>query len=280
MNETFEKENIYSEEPEVFTPMKFLSGLACGSKKLLFVVIAYTVSLAASLAGSFGLKAGFVSAIAQFVELMGENLDAEAAEALAGVVSIAGALDSVFLGVAIVSLLPTVLTAVGALLIYLGAKNNAPSTLSKGTLLLHILFTFHTVVCALGIALTTLCVIGICAIEPKIAPVGIIIGIIILVPICISISYYGKFAKMFRDLGTSARTGINVLKVYSLVTVINWVSAIGGLISAVTSFSFSGIGNLLSSIALIIVTMAFSDYKDEFGEPTKENRKAAKEYLK
>ncbi len=283
MNEIFETKNIYSGDPEAFTPMKFLSGLACGSKKLLFVAIAYMVSLVASLIGFFGLKVGFSSTVAQFIELFSQNLDTEGAEALTNIEAIASALDAAFLGVAIIALLPAILTAAGSLLIYLGAKKDDPNMVYHGTLLLRILFTFNTVICSLGIALTVVFVIGACTNEPRFAVLAVIAGIFLLVPLCIASTYFGKFTKMFQDLGTSVRTDINVLKVYSFVTVINWISAICGILSAVTSLgttSLTGISSLFSAIALIIVTTMFSDYKDEFGEPTKENRKAAKEYLK
>lgn len=281
MNETLETKNIYSGDPEAFTPMKFLGGLACGSKKLLLVVIAYMVSLLSSLVGFFGLKVGFSSTVAQFIELFSENLNTEGAEALTNIEAIASALDAAFLGVALIALLPAILTAVGALLIYLGAKKYDPNMTYHGTLLLRILFTFNTVICALGIALMVLCIIGVFANEPQLGVFAVIAGIIILVPLGISITYFGNFTKMFQDLGTSVRTDINVLKVYSLVTVINWISAICGILSAVMSLgTLTGISSLFSAIALIIVTTMFSDYKDEFGEPTKENRKAAKEYLK
>jgi uncharacterized membrane protein len=85
---------------------------------------------------------------------------------------------------------------------------------------------------------------------------------------------------MFKNLGISLRTDINVLKVYSIVTVFNWIAAICNIISAVGSLgtNFLGsIGSLLTSIALIFVTAMFSEYKDEMGDPTKENIQAAKE---
>lgn len=280
MNETFETKNIYSGEPEAFTPMRFLAG---AGKKLLFVAIAYTVSLAASFIGFFGIKVGFSTAVAQFIELFSENLDAEAAEALANIGAAAGVFDAAFLGIAIVALLPAILTAVGALLIYFGVKKENPNMAYNGTLILRILFTFHTVMCALGIALTVICLAAASLAEAGFVVLAVIVGVIFLVPLSISVSYYSKLTKMFKNLGTSVRTDINVLKVYSLVTAVNWVAAICSIISAVTTLgtaSLTGISNLLSAIALIIVTMMFSDYKDEFGEPTKENVQAAKEYGK
>jgi hypothetical protein len=283
MNETFETKNIYLGAPEALTPLKFLNGVACKSKKLLFVVIAYMVSLASSFIGFFGIKVGFSSTVVQFIELFSQNLDAESAEALTNISAIASALDAAFLGIAVIVLLPAILTAVGALLIYLGAKKENPDMAYNGTLLLRILFTFHTVVCALGIAFTVIALLAATNDEPAIIVFAVIAGVILLVPLSIAASYYGKLTQMFRGLGKSVRTDINVLKVSSLVTVINWISAIIGIISAVTtigSTSLLGISNLLSAIALIIVTTIFSDYKNEFGNPTKENIKAAKEYVK
>jgi uncharacterized membrane protein len=96
----------------------------------------------------------------------------------------------------------------------------------------------------------------------------------------LSVFYYGKFAKMLKELGVTIRTNINTLKVSSYVTIINWIFAVCGIISAVSSLgsSFIGsLGELLSAVALMFVAMLFSDYKEEFGDPTSENIEAAKE---
>lgn len=281
MNETFETKNIYSGDPYAITPMKFIKKLILRNNKFLFVVAAYIISLATSAISIFSIKLGFGEIIAQFIELLGANVDTETAAILAEIQSAAGVIDSVFLGVALVGLLPSILVAVGCLLIYMGVKKDDSSMACNGTLIFRILYTYHTVVCSLGIAFVVICVLAICSEMAEMAALAIIIGILVLIPLIIANTYYSKFAKMFKNLGTGLRTDINVLKVYSIVTVINWVTAICGIISAASSLgtSFLGsIGNLLTSIALIFVTMMFSEYKDEMGDPTKENIKAAKEY--
>jgi hypothetical protein len=112
------------------------------------------------------------------------------------------------------------------------------------------------------------------------AALVILLSIFILVPLVLTITYYGKFEKMLKNLGLSARTGINTLKVSSYVTVITKIAAILGIISAVLSIGSSligSLGDLLSSVALLFVADLFVEYKDEMGTPTPEDIQAAKE---
>jgi hypothetical protein len=218
--------------------------------------------------------------LAYFIEIAGEGIDAETMAMLTDIQSVAGVIDSAILGAAIVALLPSILIAVGCLLLYMGVKKDNISMACNGTLIFRILYTYNTVVCSLGIALVVICVIVLCATVSEVAALAIILGIIALIPLILVNTYYSKFAKMFKNLGISLRTDINVLKVYSIVTVFNWIAAICNIISAVGSLgtNFLGsIGSLLTSIALIFVTAMFSEYKDEMGDPTKENIQAAKE---
>jgi len=281
MNETLETKNIYSGDSSAITPFKLIKRLILGSNKFLIVVIAYVAALVTNTVSAFSAKFLFGSVVEQITEMLSHTLEDAATEAITQIQAFASVFDSVFLGIVLIGMLPTVLMAVGCLLIYMGAKKDDPSAFCNGALLFRILFTYQNVVYSLGIALVVICVAAICVSVPEAAVIAIIVGIIILIPICIANSYYSKFAKMFKNLSTSVRTDINVFKVYSLVTVINWISAILGIISAVGSLgtNFMGsIGGLLTSVALIIVTTMFSEYKDEMGDPTKENIQAAKEY--
>lgn len=255
-------------ETSTLTPFKFLQNFACKSKNMLFVVIAYTVSLASGLLGFFSLKTGLLSTAAEITALLG----GEAADTLATISEAAQAIASAVTVIALAGLLPVLLKALGALLLYLGAKKGDASLACKGTLLLRILFTIHTVLCSLGIALTVICVIAVFVNAPKFAVLAVIIGVIAIIPLSIANTYYGKFTKMFSQLGTSLCTGINVLRVSELVTVINWIFAVCGIISAVTSLGsnlFGSASSFLSAGALIIVTTAFLEYKKTFGAPAK-----------
>ena len=279
MNETFETKNVYSGDPYALTPMKLLKKLVLGNNKFLFAVIAYITSLVTSAIGIFSIRLGFGEIIAELVNLLGEGLDTETLAILNEIQSVAGVIDSVFLGIALVGLLPSILVAAGCLLIYMGAKKNDISMVCNGSLLFRILFTYNTVVSALGIACVVIIAMVICINMAEAAAVAIILAVIVLIPMIVATSYYSKFANMFANLSTSLRTDINVLKVYSLVTVINWIFAIFGIVSAVSSLGtgfLGSIGNLLTSIAFIFITMMFSEYKEEMGDPTKENIKAAK----
>lgn len=272
MNEPLETKNIYESEPAGLTPWILIRKLLLNNK-FLCVVIAQAVALLTSVIGIFTLRISLSEIISEFIMLAGENLTEEAAATLAQIQSMAGVIDSIFIGAMIIGLLPTIIVAVGCLLLYMGAKKDDPSTACNGALLFRILFTYHTVVCSLGIAFVVLCVVALCAQMAELAVLGVILGIVIIVPLIIANTYYSKFAKMFKNLGKAIRTDINVLKVYSLVTVINWISAICGLISAAGSFD---IGSILSSISLILITTMFNEYKDEMGDPTPENIEAAK----
>lgn len=259
-------------ETSTLTPFKFLQNFACKSKNMLFVVIAYTVSLTSGLLGFFSLKTGLLSTAAEITALLGELLGDEAADTLATISEAAQAIASAVTVIALAGLLPVLLKALGALLLYLGAKKGDASLACKGTLLLRILFTLHTVLCSLGIALTVICVIAVFVNAPKFVVLAVIIGVIAIIPLGIANTYYGKFTKMFSQLGTSLCTGINVLRVSELVTVINWIFAVCGIISAVTSLGsnlFGSASSFLSAGALIIVTTAFSEYKKMFGDPAK-----------
>jgi hypothetical protein len=270
MNETFEASAL-----QAATPMSFMKSTFTSGKKMLVIVIAYVASLVSSLIGVFtsGIKVSdFVDYITAVIEGSGMAIDSATQEALDQIMLAANTIDAIFLAIGLISLIPVALMAAGAYLIYSGALKEDASKASLGTLLFRILFTYQLVVYIIGMVLAVLCAFALSAVLEDFAALFILIGIIACVPLLLSAIYYGKFAKMFKNLGVSIRTGTNELKVSSYVNVINWIAAICGIISAVSSLgsNFLGaVGSALAAVALMFVAMLFSEYKEKFGDPVK-----------
>ncbi|MBQ8447341.1 MAG: hypothetical protein IJX27_00235 [Clostridia bacterium] len=278
MNETFETSAL-----EATTPVSFLKSTFTSGKKMLVIVIAFAVSLLSGLIGIFATRFNIMAYVSEFlgvIEETGVALDSSVLEAIDALVSVANVIDAIFICISVINLVPVALMAAGAFLIYYGVTKDDFAKATLGTLLFRILFIYQIVMNALGICATLLCAFILAAAVGELAVLVFIIAIIVCAPMVLSALYYGKFAKMLKELGVTIRTNINTLKVSSYVTVINWIFAVCGIISAVSSLGSSfigGLGELLSAVALMFVAMLFSDYKEEFGDPTSENIEAAKE---
>ncbi len=270
MNETFEASTL-----QATTPMSFLKSTFTSGKKMLVIVIAYVASLVSSLIGVFtsGIKiSDILDSFISIIEESGMPIDSATQDAIDELMLLAGSIDAVFIVIGIIGLIPVALMAAGAYLIYSGAIKEDASKTSLGTLLFRILFTYQLVVYILGMVLTALCTFALSDALEDFAALFFLIGIIVFVPLLLSALYYGKFAKMFKNLGVSLRTGTNALKVSSYVNTINWIAAICGIISAVSTLRsnfLGGVGSILSAVALMFVAMLFSEYKEKFGDPTK-----------
>jgi hypothetical protein len=278
MNETFETSQVQSK-----TPMSFMKRMFMSSKKMLIIVAAYVISLVSGLIGvlatNFKLM-DFVNEFLAMVEESGATIDTATQEAIDWLSSIANTVDTLFVVIGIAGLIPAALMAAGVLLIYFGVMKDDASKVSIGALLFRILFIYQIVLQSLAALLVLLCSAMLSIAFTDFAALVILLSIFILVPLVLTITYYGKFEKMLKNLGLSARTGINTLKVSSYVTVITKIAAILGIISAVLSIGSSligSLGDLLSSVALLFVADLFVEYKDEMGTPTPEDIQAAKE---
>jgi hypothetical protein len=278
MNETFETSQVQSK-----TPMSFMKRMFMSSKKMLIIVAAYVISLVSGLIGvlatNFKLM-DFVNEFLAMVEESGATIDTATQEAIDWLSSIANTVDTLFVVIGIAGLIPAALMAAGVLLIYFGVMKDDASKVSIGALLFRILFIYQIVLQSLAVLLVLLCSAMLSIAFTDFAALVILLSIFILVPLVLTITYYGKFEKMLKNLGLSARTGINTLKVSSYVTVITKIAAILGIISAVLSIGSSligSLGDLLSSVALLFVADLFVEYKDEMGTPTPEDIQAAKE---
>jgi hypothetical protein len=253
------------------------------SKKMLIIVAAYVISLVSGLIGvlatNFKLM-DFVNEFLAMVEESGATIDTATQEAIDWLSYIANTVDTLFVVIGIAGLIPAALMAAGVLLIYFGVMKDDASKVSIGALLFRILFIYQIVLQSLAALLVLLCSAMLSIAFTDFAALVILLSIFILVPLVLTITYYGKFEKMLKNLGLSARTGINTLKVSSYVTVITKIAAILGIISAVLSIGSSligSLGDLLSSVALLFVADLFVEYKDEMGTPTPEDIQAAKE---
>jgi hypothetical protein len=278
MNETFETSQVQSK-----TPMSFMKRMFMSSKKMIIIVAAYVISLVSGLIGvlatNFKLM-DFVNEFLAMVEESGATIDTATQEAIDWLSSIANTVDTLFVVIGIAGLIPAALMAAGVLLIYFGVMKDDASKVSIGALLFRILFIYQIVLQSLAALLVLLCSAMLSIAFTDFAALVILLSIFILVPLVLTITYYGKFEKMLKNLGLSARTGINTLKVSSYVTVITKIAAILGIISAVLSIGSSligSLGDLLSSVALLFVADLFVEYKDEMGTPTPEDIQAAKE---
>jgi hypothetical protein len=278
MNETFETSQVQSK-----TPMSFMKRMFMSSKKMIIIVAAYVISLVSGLIGvlatNFKLM-DFVNEFLAMVEESGATIDTATQEAIDWLSSIANTVDTLFVVIGIAGLIPAALMAAGVLLIYFGVMKDDASKVSIGALLFRILFIYQIVLQSLAVLLVLLCSAMLSIAFTDFAALVILLSIFILVPLVLTITYYGKFEKMLKNLGLSARTGINTLKVSSYVTVITKIAAILGIISAVLSIGSSligSLGDLLSSVALLFVADLFVEYKDEMGAPTPEDIQAAKE---
>ena len=278
MNETFETSQVQSK-----TPMSFMKRMFMSSKKMFIIVAAYVISL---VSGLFGVLAtnfklmDFVNEFLAMVEESGATIDTATQEAIDWLSSIANTVDTLFVVIGIAGLIPAALMAAGVLLIYFGVMKDDASKVSIGALIFRILFIYQIVLQSLAALLVLLCSAMLSIAFTDFAALVILLSIFILVPLVLTITYYGKFEKMLKNLGLSARTGINTLKVSSYVTVITKIAAILGIISAVLSIGSSligSLGDLLSSVALLFVADLFVEYKDEMGTPTPEDIQAAKE---
>jgi hypothetical protein len=278
MNETFETSTL-----QATTPISFLKNTFTSGKKMLVIVIAFAFSLLSGLIGIFATRFNMMAFVEEFLRIIEETgvaLNSSALEAIDTLISVANVIDVIFICISIISLLPVALMAAGAFLIYYGVIKDDLAKATLGTLLFRILFIYQIVMSALGICVTLICAFILAAVVGEFAVLVFIIAIIVSAPMVLSVFYYGKFAKMLKELGVTIRTNINTLKVSSYVTIINWIFAVCGIISAVSSLgsNFIGsLGELLSAVALMFVAMLFSDYKEEFGDPTSENIEAAKE---
>ena len=278
MNETFETSQVQSK-----TPMSFMKRMFMSSKKMFIIVAAYVISLVSGLIGvlatNFKLM-DFVNEFLAMVEESGATIDTATQEAIDWLSSIANTVDTLFVVIGIAGLIPAALMAAGVLLIYFGVMKDDASKVSIGALIFRILFIYQIVLQSLAALLVLLCSAMLSIAFTDFAALVILLSIFILVPLVLTITYYGKFEKMLKNLGLSARTGINTLKVSSYVTVITKIAAILGIISAVLSIGSSligSLGDLLSSVALLFVADLFVEYKDEMGTPTPEDIQAAKE---
>ena len=272
MNETLDTSMSQS-----LTPLRFLEKTFTSGKKMLFIVIAYAVSLVSGLISACSVGYPFSSILAYINAVISETgtpVDASVTETLAQLEAIAETVDVTLFIMGFIALIPTALIACGAFFIYNGAVNKDASKASLGTLLIRILFIYQFVVCMLGLALTLLCTVLLSASAPDYIALFAIIAVILAIPVVLTAIYYGKFGKMFKNLGESVRTGENKLKVYSYVTVINWIVAVSSILSAVSSLASDFIGTIstiFSAVSLIFVTMLFSEYKEEMGDPDVEN---------
>ena len=278
MNETYE-----TTEVQALTPMRFMKRAFTSSKKMLIIVIAYFVSLASGLIGilatNFKLM-DYVNAFLAEVEAAGATIDAATQEAIDLLTSLAGTVDTVLLVMGIAGLIPAALMAAGAFLIYSGATKEDASKVCLGTLLFRILFIYQIVMMSIAMLITVLCSVVLAYSFADFAALVILCDVFILVPLVLTVIYYGKFEKMLKNLGISARTGINTLTVSSYVTVLTKISAVLGIISSALSIGsdlIGSLGGLLSGVALFFVATLFTEYKDEMGTPTPENIQAAKE---
>ena len=267
MNETLD-----TSMSQAMTPLRFLEKTFTSGKKMLFIVIAYAVSLVSGIISACSVGYPFSSFLAYIDVLLKETgtaLDSATTEALAQLEEIAATIDTTLFVMGFIALIPTALIACGAFFIYNGAVNKNASKAALGTLLIRILFIYQFVVCMLGLALTVLCTVLLSAAASDYIALFAIIAVIIAIPTVLSAIYYGKFGKMFKNLGESIRTGENKLKVYSYVTVINWIVAVSSLISAVSSLSdfISALSTIFAAVSLILVTKLFSEYKEEMGDP-------------
>ncbi len=276
-NQNFEMQNPLFEKTPATTAKRLLA-----SQGFLFVVIFQIITLIFSLIAALGNK-GVFSALMQEVEILNETLDDALIEILEAIQPYIVVMNNAIFSISFISLIPTILLTVGLAFMHFGAKKNDDKMAANGAYIASIFAAINLIVPIFYILVMILVGVIVVAFEPN-AMGGIIISILMLsIPFLFSIIYYSKLIDTLIGLRNTLKTGIHACKVYSYVTVLNWIIAVLNLISgfgAMTSNVFSAVSTILSAVALIIINLKLSDYKRAEGIPEFEDMKRAKEAVR
>ena len=276
-NQNFEMQNPLLEKTPAATAKRLLA-----SQGFLFVVIFQIISLVFSAITAVGNK-GVFSALMQEAEILNESLDDALIEILEAIQPYIVVMNNALLTISFITLIPTFLLTLGLAFMHFGAKKNDDKMAANGAYITSIFAAINLIVPIFYILVMVLVGVIVVAFEPDAMSVIIFTILMLSVPFIFAIIYHSKLIDTLIGLRNTLKTGIHACKVYSYVTVLNWIVAVLNLVSgfgAMTSNVFGAVSTILSAVALIIINLKLSDYKRAEGVPEFEDMKRAKEIVR
>lgn len=242
------------------------------SGKLTFICVIFSIAAAAAIGNAFDNRVDLTQ-----LEVMGFNLDL--GKMLGS--EIAGALETIsniLFAITLISLLPTVLTAVAFWLVKAGTADgdNKTKTALLGFNFFKIKFFYEVV-----IAILMLCTIGIIGIFAVLALMGSGSGLLIaIVALALVIGYYGiiyrynlNFLVMLMGASNTLRTNINMVTKSGMVITFNYIGAVFLIIGSLGSGIFGIAAGICNALCIIFVNRLFSDYDALYGYAQKDETK-------
>ena len=251
------------------------------SGMLTFICVVFSISAAAGIGNAFANRIDLTQlSVAGFNLDLGQLLGSQ----IGGILE---TISNVIFAITLISLLPSVLTAVAFWLVKAGAKEGEDKTKLSllGFNLFKIKFFYEVVMNILA-----LCIIGIIGIFVFITAMssgnGTVIGVL-AVGLALVIGYFGilyrynlNFLFMLMGASNSLRTNANLFTKSGMVIGFNYVGAVFIFIGALGNGFWGLAAGICNGLCLIFVNRLFASYDQLCGYATKDEVKETMERLK